>query len=330
MTWWNSFVSWLTSDTGSRIVTQAILPFVAIVFAGVIAALIARSTGRRVLDLHEREATSAAVAGVITSARTATEWATLGAEGRSFSQRLGEEASVRLRLLPLTGAGLAASWADHEIAAIKANSATFTFQAEQTFADLRDRLVEWQAKPSRARKLFRVDLERWKAEDEAAAARSGSSTPVSEAPSVGEPARVAAAASERLVSAPVGAEAASEPVVSAPVVSAPVVSAPVVSAPVAPAPAPVVPEPTARVAGDAGSAEPEAPAVSAAAPVEVPVRRATGMVSTPVVQPLGTVAPASPADAESLDDADREPVFSAPVSAHQVRRRTTPEAADRD
>ncbi|ARC56410.1 Immunoglobulin A1 protease [Frondihabitans sp. 762G35] len=304
MTWWNSFVSWLTSDTGSRIVTEAILPFVAIVVAGVVAALIARSTGRRVLDLHEREAKSAAVAGIITSARTATEWATLGAEGRSFSQRLGEEASVRLRLLPLSGAGLAASWADHEIEAIKANSATFTFQAEQTFADLRDRLVEWQAKPSRARKLFRVDLERWKAEDDAAAARSGSSTPVAEAPSTVEPVGVAAA----------------------PIAPAPVVSAPVVSAPVEPAAADVEPEPTSRETGEAVAAEPETPAASA----EAPVRRATGMVSTPVVQPPAAVAPMSPADAESLDEGDREPAFSSPVSAHQVRRRTTPEAADRD
>ena len=51
---------------------------------------------------------------------------------------------------------------------MKKNSANFSFQAEQTFVDYRDRLLEWQNKPKRARKLFAFDLEQWRFDDEAA------------------------------------------------------------------------------------------------------------------------------------------------------------------
>jgi hypothetical protein len=45
---------------------------------------------------------------------------------------------------------------------MKKNSAIFSFQAEQTLDEFRDRLIEWQHKPSRAKKLFKQDLEQWK------------------------------------------------------------------------------------------------------------------------------------------------------------------------
>lgn len=164
MQWWNDFLGWTGSNGGWRIVSGAIIPFIAIVLAGVIAALIGRAATKRAIDLHEREARNAAVSNVVAAARKAANWGNLGHDERAYADHLAEDADIRLRLLPIPGAVVAANWAQHEIADIKKNSSTFSFQAEQSLAEFRDRMLEWQARPARARKLFRADLERWKFE----------------------------------------------------------------------------------------------------------------------------------------------------------------------
>ncbi|PZE25121.1 hypothetical protein [Curtobacterium sp. MCLR17_042] len=164
MDWWNDLTDWTSSDTGWRVLSGAVIPFVAIVVAGVIAALIGRSATKRVMALQERESKNAAVAAILTAARKAAAWGSLGHDERAYADHLAEDADIRLRLLPVQGAPLAANWAQHEIADIKKNSSTFSFQADQSLAEFRDRLLDWQARPSRARKLFKADLERWKFE----------------------------------------------------------------------------------------------------------------------------------------------------------------------
>jgi len=165
MQWWNSFIEWLSSDSGWRVVTDAVIPFIAIVVAGVVAALIGRASTRRAVTSHEDEAKAAAVAALVSAARKAAVHSSLGVEERAYADHLGHEADVRLRLLPATGSTLAADWAAHQMAEIKRNSASFSFQAEQTLGELRDRLIEWQNRPNRAKKLFRDDLARWKYEE---------------------------------------------------------------------------------------------------------------------------------------------------------------------
>ncbi len=164
MDWWNDLLDWTSSDTGWRVISGALIPFVAIVVAGVVAALIGRGATKRVVSLQEREAKNAAVAAIISAARKAASWGSLGHDERGYADHLAEDADIRLRLLPINGAPLAANWAQHEIADIKKNSSTFSFQAEQSLAEFRDRLLEWQSRPGKARKLFKYDLERWKFE----------------------------------------------------------------------------------------------------------------------------------------------------------------------
>ncbi|MEK6343570.1 MAG: hypothetical protein V4737_06965 [Curtobacterium sp.] len=164
MNWWNDLIDWTASDAGWRVLSGAVIPFVAIVVAGVVAALIGRGATKRVVSLQEREARNSAVAAIISAARKAAVWGSLGHDERAYADHLAEDADVRLRLLPVSGAPTAANWAQHEIADIKKNSSTFSFQAEQSLAEFRDRLLEWQARPNRARKLFKSDLERWKFE----------------------------------------------------------------------------------------------------------------------------------------------------------------------
>jgi hypothetical protein len=165
MQWWNSFVEWASSDAGWRIVSGAVVPFVAIVLAGVIAALIGRAAMRRVVAMHDDEAKATAVAGIVSAARKAAIWSSLGPEERAYADHLAQESEVRLRLLPVSGAGTAASWAEHEIAELKRNSASFSYDSAHALDELRDRLIEWQAKPGRAKKLFKADLERWSYEE---------------------------------------------------------------------------------------------------------------------------------------------------------------------
>ncbi|WP_181430101.1 hypothetical protein [Curtobacterium sp. MCPF17_018] len=164
MDWWNDLTDWTSSDTGWRVLSGAVIPFVAIVVAGVIAALIGRSATKRVVALQERESKNAAVGAILTAARKAAAWGSLGHDERAYADHLAEDADIRLRLLPVQGAPLAANWAQHEIADIKKNSSTFSFQADQSLAEFRDRLLDWQSRPNRARKLFKADLERWKFE----------------------------------------------------------------------------------------------------------------------------------------------------------------------
>ncbi|MDR6574389.1 hypothetical protein J2X60_003048 [Curtobacterium sp. 320] len=162
MDWWNDLTDWISSDNGWRVISGALIPFVAIVVAGIIAALIGRGATKRVVAMQEREARNAAVAGIVSAARKAATWGSLGHDERAYADHLAEDADIRLRLLPVAGAPLAANWTQHEIADIKKNSSTFSFQAEQSLAEFRDRILEWQARPNRARKLFKSDLERWK------------------------------------------------------------------------------------------------------------------------------------------------------------------------
>jgi hypothetical protein len=168
MQWWNDFVTWFNSDEGWRVFSTVVLPFIAIVVAGVIAALIGRSATRGVIEHQDHELKAAAIMALIRAGRKTTIWSSLGADEKQHIESLVSEADIRVRLLPVTGASAAADWAAHELGAMKKNSATFSFQAEQTFVDYRNRLLEWQEKPKRARKLFAFDLEQWRYDDDSA------------------------------------------------------------------------------------------------------------------------------------------------------------------
>lgn len=160
--WWNDIVQWITSTTGRELITTAILPFVAILLGGLIAGLIIRSAIKRLLAQQDRAHKSAAVASLIAAGRKAATWSTLSAPEKDHVDHQASEAEVRVRLLPVAGANLAADWAAHHLAAMKKNSANYSFQAEQDLVDFQQGLIEWQSKPNRARKLFAQDLAAWK------------------------------------------------------------------------------------------------------------------------------------------------------------------------
>lgn len=162
MQWWNDLVDWLSSDDGWRVLSATVIPFIAIIVAGLIAALIGRAATKRLLAFQNRELKASAIATLIGVGRKAASWSSLSTTEQQHYDTLISEADARMRLLPVSGSTVAADWAAHQIGEMKKNSAIFSFQAEQTLEEFRDRLIEWQHKPSRARKLLKYDLEQWK------------------------------------------------------------------------------------------------------------------------------------------------------------------------
>ena len=162
--WWNDIVRWFNSEAGRDVLTNAILPFLAIIVAAVVATLIARGSIKRLIAQQDREQKASAIAALIASGRRAAGWSTLSAAEKDHVDHQTSEAEVRVRLLPVAGAALAADWAAHQLATMKANSVNYSFQAEQDLSNLEDGLIAWHAKPSRARKLFAQDLAAWKYE----------------------------------------------------------------------------------------------------------------------------------------------------------------------
>jgi hypothetical protein len=161
MMWWDNFVYWFYSDAGSQVISTAIVPGAAIIVAGIIAALIGRGSTKRIVSLHNRAERTAAVAAIIGAARRAANWNSLSAPEQKHADYIALECDVRLRLLPIVGAGMAAEWATHELAELRKQSVSFSFQATQSLNDFKDRLISWQAHPGRAKKLFKSDLDSW-------------------------------------------------------------------------------------------------------------------------------------------------------------------------
>lgn len=162
MDWWNDLIDWIGSDDGQGVLTTAVIPFAAIVVAGVIGALVGRGATRRLVGQRDRETRASAVAALVTAGKSAATWHSLSPAAKEHSEALAAAADIQVRLLPIAGTGLAADWAEHQLGEMRTNSVNYSFQADQTLGDYRDRLVSWLHKPGRAKKLFGDDLDAWR------------------------------------------------------------------------------------------------------------------------------------------------------------------------
>ena len=105
MDWWNNFVAWVQSDAGWRIITGAIIPFLAIIVAGIIAALIGRGATRRLVAQRDQETRASAVEALITVGQSAARWHSQTPAAKEQAEAIANHADVTVRLLPLAGAG---------------------------------------------------------------------------------------------------------------------------------------------------------------------------------------------------------------------------------
>src|ERR1700712_152756 len=105
---WDNFVSWFNSADGQRVILSAILPALAILVAGLLAAWIASRAIRRLIDHQNRELKAAAIMALIGAGRRAAVWSALGSDEKQHVDSLISESDLRMRLLPVSGAIAAA------------------------------------------------------------------------------------------------------------------------------------------------------------------------------------------------------------------------------
>ena len=165
MQWWNDFVDWLTSPAARPVIFYAAVLAVAVILSGLIAAWIARGALKGLLSRTDRQQKASAIAALVDAATEASVWNSLTPAEQVLSDRAVGQADIMIRLLPISNSGLAATWAGHQLAEMKRASATFGYQLDPAIAEFRDRLIEWQNNPRRARKIFQSDLERWRFEN---------------------------------------------------------------------------------------------------------------------------------------------------------------------
>jgi hypothetical protein len=165
MQWWNDFVDWLTSPAARPVIFYAAVLAVAVILSGLIAAWIARGALKGLLSRTDRQQKASAIAALVDAATEASVWNSLTPAEQVLSDRAVGQADIMVRLLPIKGSGIAANWAGHQLAEMKRASATFGYQLDPAVAEFRDRLIEWQNSPGRARKIFQGDLERWRFEN---------------------------------------------------------------------------------------------------------------------------------------------------------------------
>ena len=165
MQWWNDFVTWFSATSNQPVIFSAVVLIVAIIVASLLAAWISRSAIKRLLAQHDRDLKSAAIGTLVDAATEASVWNSLTPQEQVMNDRAVGMADIQVRLMPVKGSSLAADWAAHQLAELKRTSATFGYQLEPALIEFRDRLIEWQKKPSRARKIFQEDIERWKSQN---------------------------------------------------------------------------------------------------------------------------------------------------------------------
>jgi hypothetical protein len=158
---WVDVIGWFGTDEGWRVFSTAVLPFVTVFVAVLVSSAIARGSIKKLIGHSDRQLRAAVVGEFIGAARKAATWGSLSAAEQDRLDTLSREASTRLRLLAHPGASVAATWAEHQLTAIKRDAAGFSTQAEQSYLELRDALTQWHHKPRSIRKRFAEDLERF-------------------------------------------------------------------------------------------------------------------------------------------------------------------------
>lgn len=162
MQWWNDLISWLDSSASQPTVFSAVVLFIAVLAAGLLAAWIAGLAIKRLVAQRDRESKAAAIAALVDAATEASVWNSLTPQEQVLADRAVGQADIVVRLLPIRGSDVAANWAAHQLHELKRASATFGYQLDPAVVEFRDRLLEWQRHPGRTRRQFQNDLARWR------------------------------------------------------------------------------------------------------------------------------------------------------------------------
>lgn len=161
MQWLNDIQNWFLVSENQKTVLTGIILFISMILALIIGGLIGNSVSKRHIRISEYQGKTAVIAALIDAATEASVWNGLSPQEQIMSDRAVGQIDVRVRLMPVKGAAVAADWAAHQLAEMKRTSATFGYQLDPAVAEFRDRLLLWVNNPGRANKIFARDLERW-------------------------------------------------------------------------------------------------------------------------------------------------------------------------
>lgn len=161
MNWLNDIQDFFSSSTNSATILVLAFFLIGVVVALIVGGAIASKVSSRHIKANEEQAKAAVIASLIDVATEASVWNALSPAEQILSDRAVGQIDIRVRLLNVKGAGIAADWATHQLGEMKRNSATFGYQLDPAVTEFRDRLLLWLHSPSKANKIFTSDLERW-------------------------------------------------------------------------------------------------------------------------------------------------------------------------
>lgn len=167
----HDFFTWLFSAEARTAWFTAAVIFVSMLFSAWVAARVTRRTAAKLIAQRDFELRASAITTLVDAATEAAVWNSITPAEQVLSDRAVGQAITMIRMLPVKGSDAAASWAAHQLAELKRASASFGYELDPAVNAFRDRLVEWQKSPNRARRGFLNDLASWAVLDETPAAK---------------------------------------------------------------------------------------------------------------------------------------------------------------
>lgn len=160
MQWLTDFVSWLGSENARPVIYQSVVIAVAMVLSAWLAAGLARRSAQRLIAQRDFELRVGAIATLVEAAHDAAGWADLTDGEREDSRRGAARAETTVRLLPIRGSDVAAQWASLQIRRLRARALGHLPGSinPAELDEFRERLLDWQKAPGRARRWFTNQL----------------------------------------------------------------------------------------------------------------------------------------------------------------------------
>jgi hypothetical protein len=152
--------SWISNADNFGTIVSVASTLIALILGLLIGGIIVSSQAGKQQRTIDEHAKAGVVADVLDCTNDVAVWGQLQPAAQVQSDRAVARADVRLRVLPVQGAGALADWAGHQLNEMKRNSTTGA-PLQTTVDQFRDRLVMWIYNPKRAAKQCQRDLERW-------------------------------------------------------------------------------------------------------------------------------------------------------------------------
>lgn len=182
----SDMATWIANPDNFGTLVSAATSIVALILGLIIGGMIVSSQVGKQTRTSDEHAKSTVVADVLDTTTELAVFASLSAAAQAATNRAIARVDVRLRVLPVQGAGSVADWTGHQLNELKQASAVGVTAAQTTLDLIRDRLVLWIYNPKRAAKQCQRDLDRWSFVSSGGPAQTaGRRTPAQDFPDMG-------------------------------------------------------------------------------------------------------------------------------------------------